>query len=108
MYVLAVKVKVNIHKQQEFLQVLRSLQSDEAGEKGVTNLKLVEEGEDRTCYSLIDRWETEADLTNYLRGEKFKVLLGALQVLCEEAAVQYKFIPENLIHHLEPMFHSAN
>jgi quinol monooxygenase YgiN len=108
MYVLAVKIKVNPHNQQEFFQVLRSLQGEETGENDGTHLKLLEDGEDRTRYSLIDKWEKEEDLANYLRGEKFKVLLGALQVLCEESVVQYKLIPEDLIHHLEPIFNSAN
>jgi quinol monooxygenase YgiN len=108
MYILAVKVKVCLHKQQEFLQVLRSLQSDEASEEGQINLRLIEDLEDKTSYKLIDRWETEEDLEKYLCGEKFKVLLGALQVLCEKPVVQYKHIPENLMRHLDPMLNYEN
>ena len=108
MYVLAVKVKVHLHKQQEFLQVLRSLQGNDGNKEGATNLELIEDMEDQTSYSLIDRWETEEDLAKYLCGEKYKVLLGALQVLCKESVVQYKLIPENLAHHLDPMLNSAN
>jgi quinol monooxygenase YgiN len=108
MYTIAIKVKVCLYKLQEFLQILSSLQGNAASEGGASNLKLVEDGEDQTCFSLIYRWEAEEDLTQYLRGEEFKVLLGALQILCEESVVQHKLIPEHLIHYLAPMFNSAD
>jgi len=107
MYELAVQVKVSFHKREEFLQTLHSLQNDEAGEMGITNLRLFEDGEDRSTYRLLNRWETEQELAKYLNGEKFRVLLGALQVLGEESAVEYRQIPENLIHHLRPMLDLA-
>jgi quinol monooxygenase YgiN len=103
MFELAVQVKVSNHKGEEFLQTLRSLQNDEAGETGATNLRLFKDGEGRSTYRLIHTWETEEELAKYLSGEKFRILLGALRVLCEGSVVKYRHIPENLIHYLQPV-----
>jgi quinol monooxygenase YgiN len=108
MYTLAVKVKVRLQKQVEFLQALRSLQSEEQGEEVSTNLRFYEDEEDRMAYRLVDRWDTEEDLARYLSGEKFRVLLGALEILCEESEIKYMQIPEHLIHNLEPVLRSDN
>ena len=108
MYTLAMKVKVHRFKQQEFLQFFSSFQGDEESKEEAMNLSLIEDAEDRTSYELISRWKTEECLERHLRGETFKVLLGALQVLCEKSVVQEKYIPEKFMHHLEPMLNRAN
>jgi quinol monooxygenase YgiN len=108
MFDFAVRVKVGLHKQQEFLQVLRSMQNDQKGEKGIAIFRLYENEEDRIIYDLIARWETEEDMAKYLSGEDFKVLLGAIQVLCEESEIQYKHVPKNLTHHLGALLDSVD
>ena len=108
MWDLAVRVKVGLHKQQEFLQVLRSMQRGRKGEQKGTSLRLHEYEEDRTLYDLIARWESEEDAAEYLKGEDFRVLLGAIQVLCEESVIKHKNIPEKLVPHLGILLDSVD
>jgi len=107
MFELAVQAKVHRYRQEEFLQTLRSLQSDEEGNMGSTDLALFKDGINQATYRLRTRWETEEELEKYLSGDRFKILIGALQVLCDESAVRYRHIPENLIHHLKPILDAA-
>jgi quinol monooxygenase YgiN len=108
MYSIEAKIKVGPYKKLEFQQTISSLQRDEVSENRASNLKLVEDNEDQNYFSLINRWNTEGDLEEYLSGENFKILLGAVQVLCEESVVQYQLIPNILIHHFDPMFNLTN
>lgn len=89
MYVLDVQLRVKAHKRDEFLQTIRSLQFNQDDEEEVMNLRLFEREDDQTAFSLTDLWETEEDFVKCVAGEKFRVLLGALQILCEESEIRY-------------------
>ncbi len=88
MYMFTVQAKVSLHKREEFLQAIRSLQFNQAEDDGVMNLRLYEHADDLTSFSLIHNWETEEDFARCIGGEKFRVLLGALQVLCEKSEIR--------------------
>ena len=87
-HVVTVQGRVNPEKQDEFLQIIRALSGDGGGKKGVSGFRLSEDEEDRTAFSLIHEWETEEDLAKYLGGPKFRVLLGALRILCEQSVIE--------------------
>jgi hypothetical protein len=42
----------------------------------------------RTWLRLIDKWETDKDLERHCRGERYRILLGALRALRAEAEVE--------------------
>lgn len=88
MMTMTVVVKVRPEKQEEFLQSMRSLNSDQEIQEGLRKSTLFREIDDQTGFSLIYEWETQEDLDRYLGAEKFRVLLGALKVLCEKSEIR--------------------
>jgi len=97
MITMTVVAQVKPEKQQEFIHALTSFYSHEAEVKGLKNSMLYQEIKDPNGFRLITEWETQKDLEGYLRAEKFRVLLGALRILCKESEIRYSGIPEKEI-----------
>jgi len=92
---MTVIAQVKPEKQQEFRQAIGSLSSDmKEEEKGLKKSTLYQEVEDPHGFRLVTEWETRKDLEGYLQAEKFKVLLGALQLLCAESEIRYSHLDE--------------
>jgi len=90
MITMTIIAQVKAEKQQEFLQAIGSLYaSQEERQKGLRKTTLYREVTDFNGFRLIAEWETRNDLERYLRAEKFRVLLGALGVLCRESEIRY-------------------
>ena len=96
MITMTVVVKVRAEKQEEFLQAVQSLNGDGEKHKGLRKSTLSQGTDDQTGFSLIYEWETQKDLERYLGSEEFRVLLGALRVLCEKSEIRYGHIFEEL------------
>ena len=95
MLTMTVIAQVKPEKQQEFQQAISSLSSDmREEEKGLKKTTLYQEVNDPHGFRLITEWETRKDLEGYLRAEKFRVLLGALQLLCANSEIRYSHLPE--------------
>ena len=91
MITMTVIAKVKPQKQQEFLQALHSLygSGEERKEEGLKKSTLYQEVNEPTGFRLVAEWESQKDLERYLRAEEFRVLLGALGVLCKESEIRY-------------------
>jgi quinol monooxygenase YgiN len=89
MNTVSISLKVFRQKRDEFLQTVRSLQSDLEKDQGLIKSALYQDVDDPERFHLINEWETEQDYDNYLRSENFSVLIGALKVLSEETEVRY-------------------
>ena len=81
-------------KRQEFLHTINSLYTNVEEEKGLKKSMLYQEMNDLNSFRLITEWETQKDLEGYLRAEKFRVLLGALEVLCAKSEIRYSHLDE--------------
>ena len=82
-------LKVFRQKREEFLQTVRSLQSDLEQDPGLMRSTLYQDVDDPEYFHLISEWETDRDYDSYLCSEQFRVLIGALKVLSEETEVRY-------------------
>ncbi|MEJ2657935.1 MAG: antibiotic biosynthesis monooxygenase [Desulfobacterales bacterium] len=89
MNTVSISLKVFRQKKEEFLQTVRSLQSDLEKDQGLIKSNLYQDVDDPERFHLINEWETEQDYDRYLRSEHFRVLIGALKVLSEETEVRY-------------------
>ena len=95
MLTMTVIAQVKPEKQQEFRHAISSLYSTrEEEEKGLKKSTLYQEVDDPRGFRLITEWETQKDLEVYLRAKKFRVLLGALQVLCAKSEIRYSHLVE--------------
>jgi quinol monooxygenase YgiN len=96
MIMMTVVVKVKPQKREEFLQAIRSLNDGGEKQEGLRKSTLYQEFDDQTCFGLIYEWETQKDCERYLATERFRVLLGALKVLCEKSEIRRKQFSEEL------------
>ncbi len=96
MITMTIIAQVKPEKQEEFLQTIRSLNSKREEEKGLKKTTLYQEMSDPNAFRLIAEWETQKDLERYLGAEKFRVLLGALEILCKESEIRYSQKAEDL------------
>jgi len=94
MITMTVVVKVRPGKREEFLQAVRSLNNGPEKQQDLRKCTIYQEIDDPTDFSLIYEWETQEDCERYLGAEEFRVLLGALKVLCEKSEIRYRHISE--------------
>lgn len=88
MIIMTVLVKVKPDKREEFLQAIRSLHLERDRVKGFNKSTLYHEMDDPAGFRLIQEWETQTDLESYRLKEKFRVLLGALKILCDTSEIR--------------------
>jgi quinol monooxygenase YgiN len=93
---MTIVAKVRPEKREEFLQAVLSLTGDREKQEGLKKSELHQEIGDRTGFILIYEWETQEDCKRYLGGEKFSVLLGALDLLCEKSEIRCSHLFDKL------------
>jgi quinol monooxygenase YgiN len=88
--VIIVRIAMNAlpEKQKEVMQTLLSMIESTGKEKGCLSHQVFRDIEEENVFSLIDEWETRADLDQHIRSAKFGVLLGTKSLLCEPPDVQ--------------------
>ncbi len=90
---MTVQVDVIPEKEKEFLQTLEYLSQEAKSIPGLKSMHLHKDIQEPTSFRLIEEWESEACLNDYLNGEDFKVILGAIQILCRSSDIKYtKFV----------------
>lgn len=81
-------VKVSPEKQKEFVQTVLSLQKEGRKIQCIRDANLYQDVRDHSRFSVIEELDSHEDLTNYLRGENFMILRGAIEVLCEKSEIR--------------------
>jgi quinol monooxygenase YgiN len=91
---MTIDVKVSPDKQEEFLQVMLSLLGDREKQEGIKTSTLCLKADDKNGFILVCEWKTPEDLEEFLRAEIFKVLLGAITILCHESEITYNEVSD--------------
>jgi quinol monooxygenase YgiN len=89
MIVSSTKISVIPENRKEFLQTLLSLIDRVRSEKGSISHNVYQDVEDENAFVIIEEWETQADLDNHLRSDRFGVLLGALSLSSETPEIRF-------------------
>jgi quinol monooxygenase YgiN len=82
-------LRVYSKAREEFLQTFRSLSDELKGTQGLKKIELYQDVDDANAFHLAEEWITQDDLNKHLDSERFRVLMGALKVLSEEAEIRY-------------------
>ena len=85
-------MNVQPENRREFLQTLCSLIQTTRNEKGCISHHAYQDLENSNHFLSTADWESQADLDNYLRSDRFSVLMGAVRLLCEPPEFQFKEI----------------
>ncbi len=90
MITLSVVAKVIPGKKEEFLQSMRSLTGELDKKRNLKSPTLYQEVDDRNVFNLVYELATKEELKKMLNTDEFKVLLGALSLLCEKSKIRCK------------------
>jgi quinol monooxygenase YgiN len=95
--VIIVRIAMNAlpEKQKEVMQTLLSMIESTGKEKGCLSHQVFRDIEEENVFSLIDEWETRADLDQHIRSAKFGVMLGTKSLLCEPPNIQIHTVSDS-------------
>jgi quinol monooxygenase YgiN len=77
-----------LEKRTEVMQTLLSMIEPTENGRGCLSCHVLRDIEDKNGFSLIEEWETREDLDDYIRSDRFSVLLGTKSLLCEAPQIQ--------------------
>jgi quinol monooxygenase YgiN len=75
-------------KRTEVMQTLLSMIEPTENERGCLSCHIFRDIEDKNGFGLIVKWETRKDLDDYIKSNRFGVLLGTKSLLCEPAQIE--------------------
>jgi quinol monooxygenase YgiN len=96
MTLVIIRMKVLSEKRVELLQTIVSLIGSIRTERGCRRCDFCQSMEDENELCLLEEWDSQENVTNYVKSERFKVLRGAMNLLKE---------PYEMIYHT--VFHPA-
>lgn len=83
MIALELEVRASENARTELLQTLDGLRREHEAEGSCTACEVFERVDHRNHFLWLERWRTREDLERHLGTDRFRVLLGAIQVLGE-------------------------
>jgi quinol monooxygenase YgiN len=83
MILVIIRMKVLSEKRMELSQTIALLIGSIRAEKGCERCNFCQSMVDENEFSLLEEWDTEEDLKNHLKSERFRVLRGARNLLKE-------------------------
>ncbi len=89
-------LRIRPGKREEFLQTIRSIQNNLKEEEDLVKAALYQNMNDSLAFHLIEDWRSQDSMEQYIRSERFGVLMGALKVLCSQSEVKYQISSDSL------------
>ena len=94
MVLVIIRMKVLTEKRKELSQTIASLIGSIRTEKGCWRCDFCQSMENENELSLLEEWDTQENLKNYLKSERFRILRGAMNLLQEP----YEMMFHTVIH----------
>ena len=76
-------------KRKELLQTIEAMSDSIRKQKGCSSHQVYQDMEDENVLCLLEEWENQDDLENYLRSDRFAALLGALDLLSKRPNITF-------------------
>jgi len=86
-------MRVLAEKRKELSQTIASLIGSIRTEKGCQRCDFCQSIENENELSLLGEWDTEENLKNYLKSERFRILRGAMNLLQEPYEMMFHTVP---------------
>jgi quinol monooxygenase YgiN len=88
--VIIVRITMNalLEKRTEVMQTLLSMIEPTENERGCLRCHIFRDLEDKNGFGLLVEWETRNNLDDYIRSDRFSVLLGTKSLLCEPPHIE--------------------
>jgi len=85
----AIKMKGRSEKRKEISQTIQSLAGQVLGKKGCLDANSYQDINDENIFYLVEEWQTQQDLDDYLQSKLFAVLLGIKTILVESPEIKF-------------------
>ena len=92
MIVTTTRITVSTANRSELFQTIEMLLAPVKNEKGCLSSHFYLDSADSNSAMLIEEWEAEEDWENHLQSRDCAVLMGAVNVLCRPASVEFKLL----------------
>jgi quinol monooxygenase YgiN len=92
MIVTTTRITVSSANRSELFQTILSLLTPVRNKRGCLSSRFYLDSADNNSAMLLEEWETEEDWDNHLRSRDCAVFLGAVDVLCRPASVEFKLL----------------
>ena len=89
MIILRVNMNTLPKKRKELLQTIEAISGFIRKERGCSSHHVYQDMQDENALFLLEEWENQDDLENYLRSDRFAALLGAMDLLSERPAIMF-------------------
>jgi quinol monooxygenase YgiN len=87
-----IRMKVLSEKRKELSQAISSLIGSIRTEKGCMRCDFCQSIDEENELCLLGEWDTEENLKNHLKSERFKVLRGAMNLLKEPYEMRFQTV----------------
>jgi quinol monooxygenase YgiN len=87
---LTVRIRVDVRpsKQTELLQTIAELTESQRSLSGFRDIRILVDAENELRLTMLEEWDTSADVTAYMQSDYFQILRGALRVLTSAADIE--------------------
>ncbi len=92
MILVIIRMRVLPEKRKELSQTIASLIALIRTEKGCQRCDFCQSMEDENELSLLEEWDTRENLNSHLKGERFRVLRGAMNLLQEPYEMTFHIV----------------
>jgi quinol monooxygenase YgiN len=94
-----VKMTAFPKKRTELLQTLETLKNSTCqADSGCAEYRFYQEGENENSLILILEWQTQEKLAAYQNSDQYKILMGAISLLCESSEISTGAVPIETRH----------
>lgn len=92
MIVTTTRITVSSANRSELFQTILTLLTPVRNQKGCLSSRFYLDSADNNSGMLLEEWESEEDWDNHLHSRDCAVFLGAVDVLCRPASVEFKLL----------------
>ena len=101
MVVMIVNMNVLPTKRKELLQAIYELIPFMRKEKGYCNACIYMDSRDKNLVTLVEEWETQEGMDNYMRSYYFEILQGAMKLLTQSSELKFSKIFQPAKYNIE-------
>ena len=92
MIITTMRIQVNSENRKELLQTVSSLIEKIRRERGCLSHHIYQDIMDENAFIVVEEWASQVELDDYLRSDRFGILLGALNLLGEPPDIRFNAI----------------
>ncbi len=94
MIVVTLRILAPPERRDEIVHTLRALVEPTAIRRGNISCRLYQEIEDENALTLIEEWESQADVDNHIRSDDFRKILAVMDMSSEPPEIGFNRISE--------------